>query len=526
MGLSVFFILLGLFIFWSCVWTGWAGSFFLLGYQWVELPVWFMLDSVSLVCVYMLVCCGSIALFYCYHYFLSDTSGAFLFYLICCFLLVMFLLMLSNSVIFSLVMWEYLGLVSFFLILFYSNMLSLRASLVTLFASRFGDVSLFILVSWMMQGWELSFTVCLLLFFLVILTKSACYPFISWLIEAMRAPTPVSSLVHSSTLVAAGVWFMLRYEYFLSPSFFSFLLGISLVTIFISGLCASGFVDLKKIVALSTCNNISWCLLFYICGDVWLALLQLLSHGICKCYLFMVVGDVMSGSLGGQDSKFVYLFRYGNLFGPLLQFVLIFSLCGLPFIGVFFGKHGLLSLIFYSYGGIFLIVLLLCFLLSYIYSFRFYLLLLGDLVGTSFGYLSNFCLIFNLVLLSTLLNYVGCMGSLETVSLGVADSAIVLFIQLFGCFLGFVLWGYTPMLGFSFWCSSLGCSDYFINIFYRYFSWVSSFFVLCLYRWELVLVSGLRGFIRSGLFILGGGSFFSLNFMISAVLGLVIFSSL
>lgn len=47
--------------------------------------------------------------------------------------------------------------------------------------------------------------------FLVIASKSASYPFMSWLLEAMRAPTPVRSLVHSSTLVAAGVWFMLRY---------------------------------------------------------------------------------------------------------------------------------------------------------------------------------------------------------------------------------------------------------------------------------------------------------------------------
>lgn len=43
------------------------------------------------------------------------------------------------------------------------------------------------------------------------ITKSASFPFVSWLLEAMRAPTPVRSLVHSSTLVAAGVWFYLKY---------------------------------------------------------------------------------------------------------------------------------------------------------------------------------------------------------------------------------------------------------------------------------------------------------------------------
>lgn len=82
----------------------------------------------------------------------------------------------------------------------------------------------------------------------------------------MRAPTPVSSLVHSSTLVAAGVWFLLRYDFLADSFFLSFLFFICCLTIFISGLSAVFFKDLKKIVALSTCNNVSWCLLFYTLG--------------------------------------------------------------------------------------------------------------------------------------------------------------------------------------------------------------------------------------------------------------------
>lgn len=95
-------------------------------------------------------------------------------------------------------------------------------------------------------------------FFLVVFSKSAGYPFIRWLLEAMRAPTPVSSLVHSSTLVAAGVWFVMRYDYLLhfgrSVVIFSIML---LLTVFITGVRRFFFFDLKKIVALSTCNNIS-----------------------------------------------------------------------------------------------------------------------------------------------------------------------------------------------------------------------------------------------------------------------------
>lgn len=98
-----------------------------------------------------------------------------------------------------------MGLVRFFLILFYSKRRSLRASLITLFASRFGDVALFFLIMWSFRWLDFSWFVSGVFLFLVVFTKRAGYPFISWLLEAMRAPTPVRSLVHSSTLVAAGV---------------------------------------------------------------------------------------------------------------------------------------------------------------------------------------------------------------------------------------------------------------------------------------------------------------------------------
>ena len=94
----------------------------------------------------MLVCCGFIALFYCFHYFGGSVEGSLLFPLIVWFLGVMLFLSFRAGLVLSLAFWEYLGLVRFFLILFYSNGVRLRASLVTLFASRFGDVCFFVLI--------------------------------------------------------------------------------------------------------------------------------------------------------------------------------------------------------------------------------------------------------------------------------------------------------------------------------------------------------------------------------------------
>lgn len=153
--------------------------------------------------------------------------------------------------------------------------------------------------------------------------------------------------MHSSTLVAAGVWFLLRYSDVCGRETREILFFLSLVTIVITGVCASFFDDLKKIVALSTCKNVSWCVVFFICGDLGLSLLQLLSHGVCKCYLFMSVGDLMSLSGRSQRAVGVYLSRYTGRFGVFMQSVLIISLCGLPFLGVFFSKHGLFSSLLY-----------------------------------------------------------------------------------------------------------------------------------------------------------------------------------
>lgn len=327
------------------------------------------IDKVTLLVLVMLIVCYGYAYFYNIHYFGGSILGFELSKIIFLFVAVMASLIFTGDFLTTLVLWEYLGVVSFFLILFYGNYLRLRSSVVTLVSSRFGDVCLFLLIAVSLFR-KFPPTILLILFFFIIITKRAGFPFIRWLLEAMRAPTPVRSLVHSSTLVAAGVWFSMRYDMF---SFFTdpfvFIL-VLMVTIFITGLCCFYFLDLKKIVALSTCKKISWCLIYLLCGDTILSLFQLVSHGVSKCLLFMLVGDVMRGTGGSQASNCVYRPRlYGNwgLFG---LFSVVLGLSGAPFIGVFFTKHFLLTQ-FSCYLNIFVYSFMsLCVFLSYFYSFR------------------------------------------------------------------------------------------------------------------------------------------------------------
>lgn len=138
-----------------------------------------VLDGLRLSFGYMLFVCGGVALLYCGHYFLGVAAVRGLFCMIVLFLLVMGALIGRGNALSCLVCWEYLGLVSVFLILYYSKGARLRASIITLVTSRAGDVGLFVFFClgecYMVSGRGL----VLFLVGLIIATKSACYPLVS-----------------------------------------------------------------------------------------------------------------------------------------------------------------------------------------------------------------------------------------------------------------------------------------------------------------------------------------------------------
>ena len=123
----------------------------------------------------------------------------------------MVLLIFMSTLYGTLIGWDGLGITSFLLVIYYKNRKSLGRSIITALTNRVGDAFLLILLGlslYTVGGHHLG----LVLLLLTAMTKRAQYPFSRWLPAAMAAPTPVRALVHSSTLVTAGVYLLLRFN--------------------------------------------------------------------------------------------------------------------------------------------------------------------------------------------------------------------------------------------------------------------------------------------------------------------------
>ena len=143
---------------------------------------------------------------------------------------------------------------------------------------------------------------------LTFMTKRAIYPFSPWLPIAIAAPTPISALVHSSTLVTAGLYFIMRYRYVLysSPQVMKYLFIASLFTSFYAGINTMFEVDLKKLIALSTLSHLGFIGIAFSIGLLYLRFFHLLVHALFKSLLFMTIGDIMINLNHSQDHFFLF----------------------------------------------------------------------------------------------------------------------------------------------------------------------------------------------------------------------------
>nr|YP_010464934.1 NADH dehydrogenase subunit 5 [Gonodactylaceus falcatus]UUL95397.1 NADH dehydrogenase subunit 5 [Gonodactylaceus falcatus] len=319
-----------------------------------------ILDWMSLMFLGFVMLISSMVLYYSGGYMEGDPNINRFIYLVLMFVISMVALIISPNLISILLGWDGLGLVSYCLVIYYQNEKSGAAGMLTALSNRVGDVAILLAISLMSVygGWNFVFylsSICNssslgILCFLVMLaamTKSAQIPFSAWLPAAMAAPTPVSALVHSSTLVTAGVYLLVRFEPAMHGSVYSqALLLLGGTTMFMAGLGANFEYDLKKIIALSTLSQLGVMMSILGFGLPDLAFFHLLSHALFKALLFMCAGVVIHSAKDYQDIRMM-----GGLskFMPLTTFYMNLAnlaLCGMPFMAGFYSKDVILEMAF------------------------------------------------------------------------------------------------------------------------------------------------------------------------------------
>nr|YP_010533718.1 NADH dehydrogenase subunit 5 [Sabethes bipartipes]UXX46869.1 NADH dehydrogenase subunit 5 [Sabethes bipartipes] len=333
----------------------------------VSIVMTFLFDWMSLMFMSFVLLISSLVIFYSMEYMHEDMNINRFIMLVLMFVMSMMMLIISPNLISILLGWDGLGLVSYCLVIYFQNVKSYNAGMLTALSNRIGDVALLLAIAWMLNygSWNYIFYLELMnkdfqmmvigyLVVLAAMTKSAQIPFSSWLPAAMAAPTPVSALVHSSTLVTAGVYLLIRFNILLMDSLIGqIMLLISGLTMFMAGLGANFEFDLKKIIALSTLSQLGLMMSILSMGFYKLAFFHLLTHALFKALLFMCAGVIIHNMKNIQDIRFM-----GSLILSMPLTCSCFNianlaLCGMPFLAGFYSKDLILEMAMLSYINFF-----------------------------------------------------------------------------------------------------------------------------------------------------------------------------
>ena len=312
------------------------------------------------------------------------------------------LLIFIPHMIILLLGWDGLGLVSFLLVIYYQNAKSLAAGIITALINRVGDVIILLRIGWTLNQahwsiiniWANNFSpVITLCIIIAAITKRAQIPFSRWLPAAIAAPTPVSALVHSSTLVTAGVFLIIRFYPFLHKTtwFNNSILLIATTTILIAGIRALAECDIKKIIALSTLSQLGVIIIRLGLNFPHLAFFHLITHALFKALLFLCAGSIIHLHHHSQDLRFI-----GNLSSqiPLTTTCLLtanLALCGSPFLAGFYSKDMIIeSTLFFNNNILIISILILATALTAAYSIRIMLTVVwGPLSSLPYQYTSD-----------------------------------------------------------------------------------------------------------------------------------------
>jgi len=227
------------------------------------------------------------------------------------------------------------------------------------------------------EGW-IMLMICLLIF-MGTMAKSAQFPLHTWLPDAMEGPTPISALIHAATMVAAGVFLLIRtlplYE--VSPEAKVIVASIGAFTSLYAAFLALNQTDIKKVLAYSTCSQLGLMVMAVGIGAWTSGAFHLLTHAFFKALLFLCAGSIIHSCLGEQAIR-----RFGGLKDklPITHWTfLIGTMClaGVPLLSGFWSKEAIIKNLWHWSGDsshiIFTLVILASALTAF-YIFRLYFL--------------------------------------------------------------------------------------------------------------------------------------------------------
>ncbi len=304
-------------------------------------------------------------------------------------------LVLSNSTLLFYIFWEIVGVSSYLLIGFwYKKESASAAGKKALVLTRIGDMALFaaiIILFVNLNTFSIPNTLSSIgflpvqtlvlvgaLILIAALSKSAQFPFYTWLPDAMEGPTPVSALLHSATMVAAGVYLLVVMSPLLLLSGLDpVIVTIGMFTAFLAAFLALNHTHFKRILAYSTIESLSFMFIAVGTLNTGGAIFYLVVHALFKSMLFLIAG-VLAMLVGLQDIHALRLKKLGKTWLLIPASIGFASLAGLPPFASFFA-HASLTVGFNMIENILFVFLA---FLTALFSFRLFFIVFGKRSST------------------------------------------------------------------------------------------------------------------------------------------------